>query len=380
MNMKSTNYLKPINRLVGRGKLQRGFTLIELMVAVVLGMVTVAIIAQVFAVSEEKKRTTTTGADAQINGTLALYSVQRDVEMAGYGLTDVSAAYGCPVNYQYGSGAAGSFVLAPVVIDAGSNGSNVLTVLRSAKATFSIPMVVTENHPQDSDYYVVESSMGAVLGDVLVAVPPAYSATMPCSVVQVNTSGSKTLTSTNIPVGTGTGGVWNNQSILPSAGYASSSYLFNLGSMSLRRFQLNATSNSLQMSEITATTGAWSAAQDVFQQIVVFKAYYGKDTNGDGVVDTYDATTPTTNAEWQQVRSLRLMVVARSGQFEKDAVTLSPVLWNVGKSTTLTDAATCMSGASMCVSVSLSFLADWQHYRYKVYDTVVPLRNVLWNS
>ena len=69
-----------------------GFTLIELMVGVVLGMLTVVIIANVFATAEGQKRTTTSGSDAQVAGSLALHALQRDVRMAGYGLAGLVAA------------------------------------------------------------------------------------------------------------------------------------------------------------------------------------------------------------------------------------------------------------------------------------------------
>jgi type IV pilus assembly protein PilW len=32
------------------------------------------------------------------------------------------------------------------------------------------------------------------------------------------------------------------------------------------------------------------------------------------------------------------------------------------------------------VTLKVDGNADWKHYRYKVYETVVPLRNLLWQS
>ena len=52
-----------------------GFTLVELMVAMVIGLVTTLVITQVLAFSEGQKRTTTSGSDAQVNGSLALYTL-----------------------------------------------------------------------------------------------------------------------------------------------------------------------------------------------------------------------------------------------------------------------------------------------------------------
>jgi type IV pilus assembly protein PilW len=116
--------------------------------------------------------------------------------------------------------------------------------------------------------------------------------------------------------------------------------------------------------------------------IVLLKAFYGKDTSGDGTVDSYDTTTPTTTAGWQQVRTIRLAVVARSAQREKLAVTTANPTLNMGSTVGVAGTADC--GTSKCFTLQISPLTggdtEWQHYRYKVFDTVVPLRNILWSS
>jgi type IV pilus assembly protein PilW len=41
----------------------------------------------------------------------------------------------------------------------------------------------------------------------------------------------------------------------------------------------------------------------------------------------------------------------------------------------------CAAGAGACqLPLPLSHLSDWQYYRYKVFDTAIPLRNMLWNG
>ncbi|HVK95151.1 MAG TPA: prepilin-type N-terminal cleavage/methylation domain-containing protein, partial [Noviherbaspirillum sp.] len=60
-----------------------GFSLIEIMVGLAMGMVSMVVIMQVFSVFEGGKRTTTGGADAQSNGAISLYMIERDVRMAG---------------------------------------------------------------------------------------------------------------------------------------------------------------------------------------------------------------------------------------------------------------------------------------------------------
>lgn len=64
---------------------EAGFGLVEIMVGVVIGMLAIIVMMQVFSLSEERKRTTTGGGDAQSTGVIAFYQLQRDLGQAGYG-------------------------------------------------------------------------------------------------------------------------------------------------------------------------------------------------------------------------------------------------------------------------------------------------------
>ena len=72
------------------GKPQAGLGLVEIMVALVLGLLTTLVIMQVFMLFERDKRATTGGADAQTSGAIALYTIGRDLQLAGYGLLPAS--------------------------------------------------------------------------------------------------------------------------------------------------------------------------------------------------------------------------------------------------------------------------------------------------
>src|SRR5258708_29197128 len=63
---------------------QAGFTMIEILIGMIIGLVGIVVIMQVFAVSEGFKRTASSGTDAQINGGLALYLLERDIRTSGY--------------------------------------------------------------------------------------------------------------------------------------------------------------------------------------------------------------------------------------------------------------------------------------------------------
>lgn len=68
------------------GRDQRGFSIVEIMVGMVISLIGVIIIFQVFQESENIKRRTTGGGDAQQNGVAALFQMERSLKQAGYGL------------------------------------------------------------------------------------------------------------------------------------------------------------------------------------------------------------------------------------------------------------------------------------------------------
>jgi type IV pilus assembly protein PilW len=370
----------PMKAIPGR---QRGFSLIELMVGLVVGLLAVLVITQVLTLAEGRKRSISNGSDAQINGALALFTLQRDIEQAGYGVTAIPDAMGCTVKYK-GSVGNGTFTLAPVVITDGgaANASDQITVLQGNTVNFSAPMVLTNVAAPTDDHFTVQSSIGAVVGNLMIAVPQGWTmdGTVPCGVFSVtnNTAAATTtLTSTNVPHGSSSG--WNQSSVFPTSSIAAGSYLLNAGTLISRKYSISATGN-LQGTDLSPTDGSPLTA-DLYPQIVMMQAMYGKDTDFDGKVDAYNKTAPASAADWLTVKAIRIAVVTRSNQYEKDAVTTAALKWDVGSTVSVTGTAACNNG-SQCLSLDVSAIvgADWQHYRYKVYDTIVPLRNVLWSN
>lgn len=365
---------------------QRGFTLVELMVGLVLGMLTVLVITQVLTLAEGKRRAITMGGDAQINGSLSLFALQRDIQQAGYGAAASPDALGCTVARKFdASGTAASFTLAPVVIaDGGAGGApDSITILQSNTPNFSTPMLLMGNHGQTDDHFTVASSLNASVGNLMIAVPKIQSADIGCALFSVTSDTSAattTLSATNVPHVAGAGALtkWNQSATFPTAGYVAGSYLLNMGSMVLRTYSI--ADLSLKTDDFTPTSDAVTASV-LYPQIVNLQAFYGKDTNADGIVDTYDTVLPTTSADWMKVLTIRIAVVARSNQYEKDPVTGDTVPWDVGTTSTFTNLtpATCPNGTSKCLPLKINHVTEWVHYRYKVYDTIVPLRNVIWN-
>ncbi|MDN3921115.1 PilW family protein [Roseateles violae] len=352
-----------------------GFTLIELMVGMAVGLLATLVIAQVLSTAEGFKRSATSGSDAQINGGLSIYAIQRQLKMAGYGLVTEGAAQGCTLSSAYGT-ATMPPTLAPVIITAGANGaSDSLRILASSKPGFSLPTKLISSFYDPNDVVgdkasniAVVSALGVDVGDLMALV---YAKDGACQVFQVSS-----LPPEGRKIGRETAGNWNT-SRFPDAAAGEGAFLVNLGTFSDISFTLTADRRLRQttFNHLQQTGGS----QDLQSNIVAMKALYGKDTNNDDVVDTYDTVTPTNNAGWLQVRAVRVAVLARSAQYEKEEVTAAMPQWDVGSVGSIAGATAC--GDSKCIALRADLAADdWKHYRYKVFDTLVPLRNQVWRS
>ena len=100
-----------------------GFSLVEVMIALVIGLITVLVVTQVIAMSAAQRQTATSGADATINSALALFTIERDGKNAGYGFSTVRGNLGCQVRSKYNGTSNAAFQLLPVEIIDGASGA-----------------------------------------------------------------------------------------------------------------------------------------------------------------------------------------------------------------------------------------------------------------
>lgn len=343
---------------------ENGFSLVEIMIAVVVGMLGILVIMQVFLVSEGQKRTTTGSADAQENALMALFTMERDLRMAGLGLVGL----GCTTINAYNENKVPqdyTLNVSPVTIgrDVPAAGTDRIVLLYSASAFGNIPTTISSPMPDSSAILNVTNGDGFYQGElVLISEPPK-----PCSIVQASQDGQKTGTDWNLQHNPGGAYVYNppgGHNIFPAGGYGTGARLTNMGSMVDHEYYVQ--NNNLMMRDVNLTDSATNPVALV-NGVVAIRAQYGRDTNADGFVDVFDNTAPGSATE---VVAIRLAVVARSNQFEKDAVSPATlVLWNGG---------TILNGGE------LDLVALWgataRQYRYRIYQTTIPLRNIIWNS
>jgi type IV pilus assembly protein PilW len=351
---------------------QGGFTLIELMIGMLIGLLATVAVSFVLVNSEGQKRTTTAGSDAQVNGALALTTLQRTVSSAGYGFAATPAVIGCPLTAQYsGAPVAMPANLVPLIITQGAGGApDSIRVFSSGKKTFAVPLPVVGYTVGDGDFKI-SSIRGIEAGDLVIAAKTAGS---PCEMFRATSIASAT------DINKDSGDLWNGANN-PANTYTGGDLLINMGAPLDVKYAI--VNNSLRSTSLNID-GAGQPSYDaqpleLFPNIVTMRALYGKDTDGNGSLDTWDNVTPATNADWLKVVAVRVAIVSRSGQYEKDEVTFDDPTWDVGTAAPVAGSAVC--GSSNCLTLTINTsAADWKHYRYRVFDTVIPLRNMLWNS
>lgn len=392
-------------------RLSRGFTLVEMMVGVLIGLIGTVVIFQVFAVSEGQKRTSTGGSDAQQNGVFGLFQIERDVRMAGYGLNNL-ALLGCAINGWYEPGAQPiSFKLVPVEIVNGVGGlPDRIRVAIGDSDLFAAPAKLTQTMPSPAAVYKVDNRYGFGEGDLVVAAESGK----PCTLAQAsgipgtpgqtdnvihnsgnytNSSGASVPTQYNRPGGLPPPNdiaynAWN-----PAAN--TGGRLFNLGAAP------TVVTYAIQAGQLVAinelTPGVANATFALSDGVVQLQAQYGYDGTADNniassaasVVDVNLASATdqwadnmpaaATGANWARVIAIRLVVTARSMTPEKpDPVT--------GKCTTTTVApkwvapapAASPPGIDLGVSYAFGDPDEWMCYRYRTFEVVVPIRNMVW--
>lgn len=419
----------------------RGFGLVEIMVGLVVGLISMVVVMQVYSVFEQQKRATTTGSDAQSNGALALFWIERDLRSAGTGITEgepqkYPPLAGCPThvfdaNAQYlvpnatapfvstvaGSGVVSTVRFAPAMVsDGGGGASDALTLVYGTTAmnapyTLNAPYApggptiglvsaagIGINGQQDMIALIEEDSNPA-----LKANGKNYKTPKTCSLLQVTCPASGCPSALPVPAGRFNRG--GGTGLTP---FTDEARLYNLGLVNLVTYRISG--NNL-VADVTrfgvipdgSTGGAVANRTDfspLASNIVNMQVQYGVDTgnsgtancktaaagsvtltavDADAVVDSWvdatgrwandGATTPTL-FDQRRVRAVRIGLVARNAAKARgtadDPCNATPITirWPSGPDMT----------------PDLTGDPDWQCYRYKVFQTTVPIRNTLWSS
>ena len=357
---------------------QSGLSLVELMVAVVIGLVGILAMTQAYLTSDRFNRSTTGEGSAQTGGLIALYQMERDVRMAGYGIAN-STALGCgTIDWYYNPSYSATIQsgsplpvlrLAPVTITTNGTNPDSVSVMFSTASERLLPTLVTSFNAAASEV-TADGVYGFKSGDMVVLVNS--SGTTRCTMGKITAvqSGPQKLVlapGASVPYNPV---AWGS---FPKT-YASGDLILNLGNPVIRTYSIN--NNKLSVTDSLLQV-AGAVPLDIVDSIVDLRAQYGLDngaasgTADDGRVDEYSNVTPTTTAGWQQVLSIRMGVLARIGVYEKPTT---------GSTCDATTTARTWSGGTFTKLDVTTTSSEDRCYRYRVFETTIPLRNMIWRA
>lgn len=369
---------------------QKGFSLVEIVVGMLVGALGVVMILQIFGVSEGQKRTITSGGDALTNASIALGVLQADIRNAGY--TIPPNLMGCNLTLAPGVTLTplAPLVINPPAIPAGDPNTDILMVAYGSSAFMTDGEVIL--NPSIAPNYTVGRAIAFVLGDRVVAatatcipvpvldtlggiIPPAPPQTTPFNLTVGNQQGAAMR-----------GGTLYNFGPAPTVRV----YAIRRGNLTACDYFVNgAFTNNCGLAANTTNAAVWVP---IATNIVSLRAQYGHDTlpSVPGApsypVDTYDQAQPANGCGWWRTPVIRLALVARSDQLEKPTsaahVTTAAPTW-AGSVASLVGSVPNPTAPINPVATPINLTATpvasgftWQDYRYKVLEINVPIRNV----
>jgi type IV pilus assembly protein PilW len=358
-----------------------GFSLVEVMVAMVIGLLGIIIMLQVYTNFEAQKRTTSGGDDAQNAAVIALYGLQRDVQDSGWGIS-ASGVLGCSLTLPASGVIPARIIgLAPVTINP------VATVIPAGDANTDTILVVKGNGNGGQEGDQVTEAPPTGLGGInifKVASPNEFQVNdrvIPATAIQPAPC--------NLALDTVTAVAGTNVSVATGLAAMKDGHLYNLGqtqsmlAYAVRNSNLTVcdyASNDCGNPANTANKAIWVP---VANNIVSMRAQYGRDTLSPVMpvlpssppfptytVDIFDQATPINSCGWSRTLAIRLVLVARNNQTKQTNVTPNVPAWGGS----VASAALLPVPGNVATPIVLS--AGWQNNRYKVFETIIPIRNI----
>ena len=426
--------------MIKKRSITRGLTLVELLVAIVIGMIAVLVLMQVAVNFEGQKRAAVGTAGAMDEGAAGLFALRREIQTAGYGIVDPDLI-GCviaghsqleqcglpgappPGNYF-------AFRIVPILIAQGAgsqpdsisvNYSNSPMIVSAARLQRGFNGDEGLAASEEEKRFKLSNAQGFNPGDTVILANRAitYSGSnMICSRYELTGQvgadefehkfGCYTKPAELQPDSTKynrNGGLYpvpGSAAPLPVPGlpalpdilagvapnYPVGTKVFNLGN-NATSINLSVVGSNLVSASLAPLPGATQTT--LFENVISFQAQYGFDARpgaqatiqvpsqnyavgvggfSDNIEDVNGDGTTGDREDWLRLGAVRVAIIVRNKYPERPdpvsglcATTANPPSWSWGSTT---------------VAVMAASLPDWQCYRYKSFETVIPLRNMIW--
>lgn len=350
-----------------------GFTLVEIMVGLAIGMLAALIVMQVLSVFEAQKRTTTGSADAQTNGNIALYNIARELQLAGYALVPTSL----PTTNS------------PLMCSTLTVNGTLDTTVPNRVFPVAITNGVASPGVSASDSITIRYGDSPMGGNPMPIVHMGPSGTLPtANDAQVSdifgcSAGDRTLV---ISQDGATCSLSSASSVVAGSGVSPSYVTLASNTAAVGGANLACLGNWNEITYAVDNAGnLLRNGQAVVAGIVNLQAQYGISAAGlsntdpkfNTVVQWVDANgswAAPTVADRIRIKAIRVAVIARNAKMETANVTDA---CDPAANTGLCAWAASGAGAAPTLDLSNSD-PNWQRYRYRVFETIIPLRNVIW--
>ena len=391
---------------------QKGITLVELLVAMTIGLGITLAVSSVLIATENHKRTTTSTNDAQQTGSYGVYALDKALRGAGSGIAasafppDVGV-FGCKLN----AGAAGAIfpratpfpkpfagfiggvslanplLVAPVLIGRNQSlgGSDVIMVMGGSGSAGGVSRQITGGGSATTA--TLDNTVGFAINDLVLV---SQSGVPDCLIQQVSPPYTPPTPTLNF------GGIYSaataTSTTMAALAASTSSYVTPLGNAAANNIQFMLfgvddnrtlyTYDLLQNLNVFGGVGT-DAAQAIADGVVQMNALYGIDTNGDGIQDTWAGpgdpgwdfnSVMTSPAKMKQIVSVRVALVVRGEYYDttRDAagnpLPVSPPTLNFFNG---------LAGSAGSLQQTINLSVTEQQFRYRIFEFTVPLRNML---
>jgi type IV pilus assembly protein PilW len=381
---------------------QAGFSLIELMISVVIAMLALAFALRLVAGAEKSRDTELGGSDSMQNGMVALFSISGDAGEAGFGLNDPIIG-GCDTVFSdtagfdlmtVGSGGAVMRPLAPVLIESNGAASDRLSFYTGSALSGTGTLRLTNSYVSGNRIDVDRVPYGFAQRDVIVVAPEKPGAK--CALAQISSDPNALLPPPGpqyLTISQGADYRFNSGNLgVPFTGGAAR--LFNLGQPESLAFHTWSVADGFLKLRSTDLAGAARGAT-VTDNIVSIKAQYGFDMRAGTIFDPQNGVvvsrwsstmidadgngTVGNGGDYQHVVAVRLAVIARSKAVERTSAGAACTATTAKPEVFKSEAPQGVTPVPVTVDVAVAGDGiDWRCYRYRVFETVVNLRNTGW--
>jgi len=342
---------------------QRGAGLVEVMIGLTMALFATLVIYVVVGSVDELRRDSQSAGDAQQTGLFVLSRIAFDIANAGSGFASAAKAMStCPASTNVAD------TLRPIAVLISASGrddvADSVVIRYAVTAAIAGPATFAAAAPAGANF-LIQSPYAFAVGDRIIA---------------VGRNGECEATDVIGSVASAPGVVEVTHAPLATA-FAVSSWLVNLGAINdAQVIRYDVQGNVLRTTDLLNG----DAPNPLASNIVNLKLQYGIDSDGDGILDTWVPARSSPLGDWSaaavlmapadvlsRIKAIRLGLIVRSDFLDRSIKT--PFDWTLFDCEA-TDKSSCPGRLSGSIAATTAGA-----YRYRLHETVVPLRNTLWN-